>query len=659
MYIINKITSNHVVDFAAEELKKYLRMMMPRCGEIAIEYNPEAKDGFRLGVMEDFGLDTSESDDITLDDILHIDTDCCGGIIAGSNPRSVLLAVYRYLTINGCRWLFPGIDGEFIPVKSIEPTKYHKMADCRYRGQCNEGAEAQHLMMEEIDFTPKIGMNIFMIEFDNPKAYYDRYYDHKFNEENREPEPVNDATVLQWKRQCEAEISKRGLQFHDMGHGWTAESFGIDTTNAWNESENVAVPEESLQFISLLNGKRQLFRRIGLNTNFCMSNPEARRRVVNKISDYSEMASNVDYLHVWLADGYNNHCECDECRKKTPSDWYVMLMNELDEELTKRKLATRIVFICYVDTTWAPTTVFIKNPNRFSLLIAAISRDYSVAVTPNLDTSKVPLSKFELNNLVLPKSVDEYIAHGKMWQECCRVQSFVYEYHYWWPQYRDLGLFTETKLVHEDIKGYKANGCNGIVEDGSQRSFFPNGFSFYVYASTLFDINVDFEALKEDYFSHAYGEDWREVAAFFERLGEAVDFKYFIQQQGGSGLFYKPEIVESLNKVPAIVDEFAPFVKEHKNMPYRAQTVIYRILERYLEYCKGVSATLAIKAVGDEQRAKEEFNKFRVDFGRYELEMERCYDQQMCMRALARIFDDISETAIEKKAKAEDIIFQA
>ena len=111
MYIINKITSNHVVDFAAEELKKYLRMMMPRCGEIAIEYNPEAKDGFRLGVMEDFGLDTSESDDITLDDILHIDTDCCGGIIAGSNPRSVLLAVYRYLTINGCRWLFPGIDG--------------------------------------------------------------------------------------------------------------------------------------------------------------------------------------------------------------------------------------------------------------------------------------------------------------------------------------------------------------------------------------------------------------------------------------------------------------------------------------------------------------------------------------------------------------------
>ena len=36
MYSINKITSNPTVDFAAEELKKYLRMMMPDAGEIKI-----------------------------------------------------------------------------------------------------------------------------------------------------------------------------------------------------------------------------------------------------------------------------------------------------------------------------------------------------------------------------------------------------------------------------------------------------------------------------------------------------------------------------------------------------------------------------------------------------------------------------------------------
>ena len=655
MYVINKITSNNVVDFAAEELKKYLRMMMPRCGEIAINYAPGAKDGFRLGLMSDFGLDTSESDDLTLDDILHIDTDSEGGIIAGSNPRSVLLAVYRYLTINGCRWLFPGIDGEYIPIRNVEPTKYHKMADCRYRGQCNEGAEAQHLMIEEIDFTPKIGMNIFMIEFDNPKVYYDRYYNHAINSENREPEPVNNDTVLQWKRQCEAEMAKRGLQFHDMGHGWTAESFGIDTTAGWVADNTNKIPEESREFVAMMNGKRELFKGIALNTNFCMSNPKAREKVVKKIADYAELSTNVDYLHVWLADGHNNHCECDECRKKTPSDWYIMTMNELDEELTRRSLATRIVFICYVDTTWAPKEVFIKNPDRFSLLVAAITRDYGVPVTKNLDTSKITIPEFELNNITLPGSVDEYLAHGKMWQDRCRVQSFVYEYHFWWPEYRDLGLFGFTKLLSDDIIGYKSNGCNGIVEDGSQRSFFPNGFPFYVYASTLYDISADHEALKEDFFKHAYGDDYKEVIRFFEELGKALPYSFFIQRNGQLAGYYNPEMAESLKRIYDIVDNFAPFVNSHKNMPYRAQTVSYRILEKYLTFCKRLADCMILKVTGEEYKAKEEFNRFRIEFGKYELEMERVYDQQMCISSLSRIFNVISENA---KDKDEPIIFQ-
>ena len=110
MYQIKKINAHPVVDFAAEELKKYLRMMMPEAGEIFITRETGAENGFRLGLMSDFGLDTSEADDLVLDDIIHIDTDEKGGIIAGSNSRSVLLAVYRSLQENGCRWLYPNMD---------------------------------------------------------------------------------------------------------------------------------------------------------------------------------------------------------------------------------------------------------------------------------------------------------------------------------------------------------------------------------------------------------------------------------------------------------------------------------------------------------------------------------------------------------------------
>ena len=632
MYLINKITSNHVVDFAAEELKKYLRMMMPKCGEIDIAYNPDAKDGFRLGVMEDFGLDTSEAKDVTLDDILHIDTDECGGIIAGSNPRSVLLAVYRYLTINGCRWLFPGIDGEFIPVKDIEPTQYHKMADCRYRGQCNEGAEAQPLMMEAIDFTPKIGMNIFMIEFDNPKCYYDRYYNHTANQKNREPEPVTDEQVLQWKRQCEAEISKRGLQLHDMGHGWTAEPFGISSIGGWAPTDE-DIPEEKKKYLAMLSGERKLFRGIPLCTSFCMSNAEARTIVAKYIVEYARLATNVDYLHVWLSDERNNICECEECQKKSPSDWYVMLMNELDERLSAEGLKTRIVFICYYDTMWAPVTVKLNNPDRFSLLVAAITRDYTKPVTMNLDTSKLELTEYRLNHNDLPTNVDHYIAHGKNWMDCCNVSSLVYEYHYCWPHYRDFGILKAAKIIYDDIRGYHSNGLGGLIEDGTQRGFFPNGFSYYVYASTLHNTDVDFDSLKEDYFRTAYGEDYKEVLAFFEKLEQTVDFNYMSKQTD----FINPAFTDSFRKVPDVAKEFLPFVKAHKNMPYRSQTVAYRLLAKYLDWLTGISEALALMSEGRVDEAKACYTDFMNYFGQYELEMERCYDHNMCYYSIENI----------------------
>ena len=640
MFSINKITSDHVVDFAAEELKKYLRMMMCECGEITISYSPDSTKGFRLGLMSDFGLDTSEADDITLDDIVHIDTDEEGGIIAGSNPRSVLLAVYRYLRENGCRWLFPGVDGEFIPMRDIVPVKYHKMADCRFRGQCNEGAEYQQNMMETIDFTPKIGMNIFMIEFDNPRAYYDSYYNHAYNEKNRIPEPVSPETVLQWKRQCEAEISKRGLQFHDMGHGWTAESFGIDSSAGWVSNEENPIPEGSREYLAELDGVRKLYGGVALNTNFCMSNPDARALVVKRVCDHAALARNVDYLHVWLADANNNHCECKKCAAKTTSDWYIILMNEIDAELTARSLSTRIVFCCYYDTTYPAEQERLNNPDRFTVMLAAITRKY----TESVSSSPVPatLSKYKRNANKFPATIGEYCEYARIWQAEQKVRVLVYEYHFWVNQYYDPCDINIAKILYDDVRGYKAKGFDGIVQDGSQRSYFPNGFAFYVYGETLFDNSVSFDYLTEDYFSHAYGEDWKEAFEFLKKTGDILSHEYLTGERSASkevGALYNPAVAQDMRKMSELTDEFAKFIEAHKNMPYRAQTVAYRLLEKYTEFCDGLSRALALKALGAGKEASEEFSRFMNDFGKYETEIERYFDHCLCAMALShRVF---------------------
>ena len=59
MIYINRVNLHPTVDFAASEMKKYLRMMMPEGGESRILYAPDATEGFLLGLMSDFALDTS------------------------------------------------------------------------------------------------------------------------------------------------------------------------------------------------------------------------------------------------------------------------------------------------------------------------------------------------------------------------------------------------------------------------------------------------------------------------------------------------------------------------------------------------------------------------------------------------------------------------
>lgn len=134
--------------------------MMPHCGQIDISYDLDATDGFRLGLLEHFGLDC-EAEDPTQDDVVHIETTESGGILAGSNPRSILFAVYRFLKCNGCRFLFPGADGEYIPQRKPGPVKYHKLADHRYRAHTTEGDPSIEDVLRYIDYHAKQEMNAY------------------------------------------------------------------------------------------------------------------------------------------------------------------------------------------------------------------------------------------------------------------------------------------------------------------------------------------------------------------------------------------------------------------------------------------------------------------------------------------------------------------
>ncbi len=647
MLKINKITSSSPVDYAAEELRKYLRMMMPECGNIDIEYAPDAKDGFRLGLMQDFGLDVSDAEEPELDDIIYIDTDTEGGIIAGDNPRSVLLAVYEYLRQNGCRWLMPGVDGEFIPMQDIVSVKYRHKPSCRYRGQCNEGAEYQSDMFDAIEFTPKVGMNVFMLEFFNPVGYYRQYYRHSQNEMNRNPEPVSDVQILQWKRQCESEIARRGLMFHDIGHGWTCQPFGIDTAMRGGSEEQIAKNEatitpEQRQYLPLVGGERKLCKGVPNWTQFCMSNAEGRRKVAKFVADYAENHNNSDYIHVWLGDLVNNHCECEDCQKKSPSDWYVILLNEIDEELTKKKLNTRIVYIAYTETMWAPENEKLKNPGRFALLFAPISRKYSTSL--NVDGEPCAITPYVRNNNVLPKNFKELYQHFENWTKDWSGANLAYEYHFWHHQIKDVGGISLAKVINGDIKFYKSHKINGVIEDGSQRSYFPTGLCFYTYARTLYDVSLSADEIAEEYFKAAFGDAWRDFYKYLNALTETFGHDYLsgdynLNVDVKRSIWYAPEKVEQLKGAYAILDEGKKLIEAHYNSDVRVRTVSVRLLEFHNNYSRMLLDALIEKAQGNDEAALELANKLRAEAGKMEVYFERWYDHCLFLTYLMRGFE--------------------
>lgn len=639
MMYIYKIRSHPVIDFAAEELKKYLRMMMPESGSFPITYDPYAQSGLRLGLLSDFNL-PCECDDANLDDIIHVDTTSNGGVLAGSNPRSVLFAVYRFLRENGCRWLYPGIDGEHVPLKAIDPVKYHKQADHRFRGFASEGSNSQTSMLECIDYYTKLEMNVFMIEWFIPNGYYNRYYTHINNTANRIPEPVSDQQVLQWKRQCEAEAEKRGLQYHEVGHGWTCRPFGFPENNsATNEFSGLdKYTEDQKSILALVNGKRDFFRNMPIYTNLCMSNADVRNAMATSVVNYAKTHQNVEYLHVWLSDGAFNHCECEECQKMRPSDWYMMIMNEIDAMLTKENLSTKIVFIAYLDTIFAPKVVTLNNPGRFTLLYAPISRSYTKSIDEN--TTPVPEIEYVRNNWKKPTNMAATLTYLRGWQKSWHGPVASFEYHFWRHQYLDLGGLVLGRRLYEDIRSLKIMGIDGYIQNGSQRSAFPNAFPVYIYAETLMNRDCNYDAVRDDYFKHIYGEDWKDALSLLEQIGNSFDFGYMEGEKSKNeniSPYYDPKRLPLLEGIHTLCDHEKALAVQHMNMPTRPQTISWRLLLRHAEYCKLWAEILKEKSIGNNDRATALVADFCKVYGRHELEIERYYDHGLACRVLEHV----------------------
>ena len=609
-------TDNRVLCFAAEELKTYLMKIDKRT---SITFN---EPGIAIHLKNEpslkvHGMPAVESS--YLDDRFSVNILCGAGLIRGSNSRSVLIAVYKILERLGCRFLQPGRQYEVIPEKALNDFTYSfdETASLRYRGVCIEGANSLENALDFIDWLPKVGYNSFFIQFKQPYAFFERWHHHIYN-------PTLESTSFSLKDTDAFELKMdhamklRGLLCQKVGHGWTNEALGMPAIGWIPCKEEVS--EEKRHLIAEISGKREYFKGIPANTNLCMSNPESIRLLKNAVVSYAQSHAEVDLLHFWLADEFNNVCECEECQQTTIFDQYVYLLNAIDKELTAKNIPTKICFLLYHELLWVPIRERLENPDRFVMMFAPISRTFekSFSQLENLP----PISTFQRNKNTLPTSLEENFSFLTKWQSCFQGDSFIYDYPLGRAHYGDLGYIHIAQIIYDDIKSLKNLGVNGYISCQELRSALPNSLPNYVMGRLLWDTSLEFIEIVEDYYTHAYGENWYSCLEYLRTLSNLSSCDYF----NAIGLRQNKNLHKRYNQVENEVRTFKNTIQHAVETTFGLQKMFWERIDYHSNYCILLSQALSALSGGDGALAQKYWQAFMDYIRKNEAYYQDCLD---------------------------------
>lgn len=602
--IIAKTGDSQVVSFATSELCRLLKEMD---STIVLdvrkykEYNAEVKNTLWVGT----GF-VPESDN----DSVYINVKSSVGFISGSNERSVLIAIYRFMYELGCRYLYPGKTGEKIPKKKLYydmlTVSVNETASYKYRGICIEGSTGYEHIVNTIDWLPKVGMNEYFTQFVTPGEFVRRYYDNFYNDKNdlHYGNEITNDEVDAIMKVVKEEIAKRGINHHTGGHIWTGKAMGVKSTG-W-ESCETEIDEKTVPLLAMVDGKRGI-RSCAADTNLCYSNPKARTKMADAFVEFAEEHPEYKTLHFYLADHANNHCECDECRKKIVTDYYVMMLNEIDKKLTAKSIDTKIVVAVYNELMFAPETEKIENSVRIILDFAPISRSYSHSYE-DLDIEKeVELEPFVLNQFKGETELEKNVARLKEWQKQNVKDSFLFDYHLMWDHHTDPGYYYVAKMLHKDMKNIGKLKLNGMISCQLLRVALPTGLPQYGMACALWNKQSEFSDVEKEYFEAAFHENAETVKNYLATLSELFDPEFIRLEKKKD----KQIILADFAKIKEVVLNFEEkYIDVHENESHD-----WQYLKVHAKLCLYL-ADIYIARYNDDRETEEKIHAELVKYAR-------------------------------------------
>lgn len=289
--------------YAAEELQAALQKMSGVKLEIRAQDEPAAVHTVVIGSLATSSEVRGQAERLQLraDTVEQLAVCTLDGklYLAGNQPRGALYAVYSFLQQElGCRWFWPGDDGEFIEARArveLPELARHERPGFRFR-----------------EMTP------CWLHYHVPTEIWMA------------------RNLLNGGSRTHAIRDKAG--FHRLGGGHQV---------SLSEKQFAEHPE----WFSLINGKRDAHGQAG-----CWANPDFTRFIVDKLVAYAR-ENRLEILNTFPAD-ITQRCECAECQAISPDPsarwfiYYAQLIRAIRQELPELLFAG----IAYQEYRTVPVT---------------------------------------------------------------------------------------------------------------------------------------------------------------------------------------------------------------------------------------------------------------------------------------------------------------
>lgn len=432
-----------VYEFAAEELARYYAKIS---GEILLRHKTMPQTGTPIVLGSPSFIQQQAGVSVPVDALRYdgywIDADPARILISGKERRSVLYGVYRLLEDVGCRWMFPGPEGEILPQTAPLLFKSGRIVD-------NPDFEVRTITDDtRMDEIP----DSFVIE---SMEKFDWAAKNRLNTYFTGVNLFNGDMYL--KPFIMREITKRGFRLEVGGH-----------------NTGIYVRRE------LFNEKPELFREIDgvrrSDGNFCSSNPEAVQMVVDGVGNLLRQIPSIECFHLWFEDTFGGSwCECERCRHLTPAQQ----MCNVIEAVALAYPQLHVDFILYHDSSDV-SSITKKLPANVSAYYAPRERCYA-------------------HRLSDPACARNRVYHDQV-KHAGEVFSSIYPFEY----YTDMILFNKMgtnlqRTLHEDLIDYKNLGVNAITLLMFNRySWFAYKLPMVTFARHVWSMDCDYMAVRKE-----------------------------------------------------------------------------------------------------------------------------------------------------------------